>query len=186
MALAAGARLESQSPADPLAAVVIRDVTVVDVVAGTLRRHTTVVIVGRRITRVGPATAVSAPRGSRVIDGSGRYLIPGLWDMHSHSLWSLEAMRSFLPLYVSQGVTGIRDMGGTLPVLAAFRDSMSRGDPAWPRVIAAGSIIDGPKPVQAEISFAVGDSAAAIAAVDSLARARVDFIKVYTLLPRDA
>jgi len=180
LAVAAAARLESQ------ASVVIRDVTVVDVDAGALRPHMTVIIAGRRITQVVAATAAKAPRGARVIDGRGRWLIPGLWDMHSHSLWSLEAMRSFLPLYVTQGVTGIRDMGGTLPVLDAFRDSVKRADPAWPRVIAAGMIIDGPKPVQAEISIGVADSAGAVAAVDSLARAHVDFIKVYTLLPRDA
>ncbi len=175
----------AQSPADPRA-VVIRNVTVVNVLAGKLRPHTTVVIVGRRITQVGPAATVAAPKGAKVIDGRGRYLIPGLWDMHSHSLWSLEAMRSFLPLYVSQGVTGIRDMGGTLAVLAAFRDSVTRVNPPWPRVVASGEILDGPKPVQADISIPVADSAAAIAAVDSLARAHVDFIKVYTLLPRNA
>lgn len=166
--------------------VVIRDVTLVDVVAGTLRPHMTVVVVGTRITDVGPATGIRAPRGARVIEGSGRFLIPGLWDMHSHSLWSAEAMQSFLPRYVAHGVTGIRDMGGRMSFLAAYRDSLRRGDPPWPRVIAAGEVIDGPEPVQADISIAVSDAASATAAVDSLARGGADFIKVYTMLPREA
>jgi len=186
MVLAACAGLGNRSQADSQAPVVIRDVTVVDVVSGTLRPHTTVIVVGSRIAGVAPSAATAVPRGARVIDGGGRFLIPGLWDMHSHSLWSPVAMQTFLPLYVAQGVTGIRDMGGRLAVLAAFRDSLRRDDPPWPRVIAAGEVLDGPQPVQADISIPVSDAARATVTVDSLARAGVDFIKVYTLLPREA
>lgn len=95
-------------------------------------------------------------------------------------------MQTFLPLYVVNGVTGIRDMGGTLPVLASVRESMRQAELPWPRVIAAGQVLDGPQPIHAEISMPVPDAAAARAAVASLADAGVDFIKVYTLLPRDA
>jgi len=186
MALAACAGLRQPPQADSQAPVVIRDVTMVDVVSGTMRPHTTVTVVGPRIAGVAPAAATAVPRGARVIDGGGRFLIPGLWDMHSHSLWSPEAMRTFLPLYVAQGVTGIRDMGGRLPLLVAFRDSLRRDAPPWPRVIAAGEVLDGPQPVQADISIPVSDAASATATVDSLAHAGVDFIKVYTLLPREA
>ena len=185
MTLAACAGLQQPSQADPQAPVVIRDVTVVDVVSGTLRPHTTVIVVGARISAVAPAAATNVPAGAVVIDGGGRFLIPGLWDMHSHSLWSPEAMLTFLPLYVAQGVTGIRDMGGRLSVLAAFRDSLRLGDSPWPRVVAAGEVLDGPQPVQADISIPVSDAASATAAVDSLAQAGVDFIKVYTQLSRE-
>jgi hypothetical protein len=106
--------------------------------------------------------------------------------MHAHSLWSTEAMQTFLPLYVAQGVTGIRDMGGRLSVLVAFRESVTRDNPPWPRVIAAGEVLDGPQPVQTDISIPVSDAARATVAVDSLSHAGVDFIKVYTLLPREA
>jgi imidazolonepropionase-like amidohydrolase len=145
-----------------------------------------VIVLGSRIAEVGPAAATAVPQDARVIEGGGRFLIPGLWDMHTHSLWSPAAMRMFLPLYVAQGVTGIRDMGGRLSILAAFRDSRRRDDPPWPRVIAAGEILDGPQPVQADISIPVADAVSATAAVDSLAHAGADFIKVYTLLPREA
>lgn len=187
VALAAGAGSGKPVQAeDSQAPVAIHDVTVVDVVAGILLPHTTVVSIGGRIATVGPAAAAAVPPGAQVIDGGGRFLIPGLWDMHSHSLWSPEAMQTFLPLYVAQGVTGIRDMGGRLSVLAAFRESVTRDNPPWPRVIAAGEVLDGPQPVQADISIPVNDAAQATAAVNSLSRAGVDFIKVYTLLPREA
>ncbi len=106
--------------------------------------------------------------------------------MHSHALWSAEAVGTFLPLYVANGVTGIRDMGGRLPILASVRDSWRWDDPLWPRVVAAGEVLDGPQPIQRDISIPVSDAVSARAAVDSLAHADVDFIKVYTLLPRDA
>ena len=165
---------------------VIRDVSVIDVVSGRVLPHMSVGIAGGRITAVIPADALRVPSGARVLDGRGRFLIPGLWDMHAHVLWSAAAMRTGLPAYVANGVTGIRDMGGTLPVLAAFHASMQRDAPAWPRVVAAGAILDGPDPVQADVSIGVADAAGARAAVDKLADAGVDFIKVYTLLPRDA
>lgn len=173
----------SRDHARPL---VLRDVTIVDVVTGRLVPHSTVTVRGSRIVSVGPANRVAVPRGARVIDGRGRFVIPGLWDMHTHVLWDAAAMPSFLSLNVTQGVTGIRDMGGNLAVLAALHDSLAHADPLWPRVVAAGAVLDGPEPAQPDIAIAVADSASAKAAVDSLARAGADFVKVYTLLPRDA
>lgn len=185
MSLTGCVGLRQKPPKDSQALVVIRDATVVDVASGALRPHTTVVITGSRITEVGPVAATTMPLGARVIEGDGRFLIPGLWDMHSHSLWSERAMASFLPLYVAQGVTGIRDMGGRLDVLSDYRAAMKQGNVAWPRVIAAGQMLDGPDPVHAEISIAVTDAHSAIAAVDLLKLADADFIKVYTTLGRE-
>lgn len=166
--------------------VAISDVTVVDVVTGQLQPHSTVVFAGARITAVGPTAEMALPRGTEVFDGRGLYVIPGLWDMHVHALWSPEIPGTFLPLFVALGVTGIRDMGGRLDVLTTTRDLLRAGDQPWPRVIAAGLVVDGPQPVEPSISIPVGDASSARAAVDSLARAGVDFIKVYTLLPGEA
>ena len=166
--------------------VIIEDVTVVDVVAGRLVPHTDVVIEGQRISRVGShSPGQSRPSPGQRMDGRGKFLIPGLWDMHVHALWDRGALANFLPLFVSQGVTGVRDMGGTLALLAEARDSIAAGA-SYPSVIGAGPIIDGPEPVQKEISVAVGDSSRARLVVDSLADGGADFIKVYTLLPRAA
>lgn len=186
LALAGCAGLRHVPYSGPSRAVVVRDVTVVDVASGSLHAHSTITVQGSRITGVTHTDGAEPPAGALVIDGSGRYLIPGLWDMHTHALWSSEAVRTFLPLYVANGVTGIRDMGGQLPILASVRDSMRKNDPLWPRVVAAGEILDGPQPVHPDISIPVSDAASATDAVDSLAHVGVDFIKVYTLLPRDA
>jgi imidazolonepropionase-like amidohydrolase len=166
--------------------VVIRGVTVVDVVAGRLLPDRTVTVAGDRIASVTRSTSSPLPPGARVVDGAGGFLIPGLWDMHGHALWSEEAMRTFLPLYVAHGVTGVRDMGGRLPVLASYRAAVDGDDPPWPRVIAAGEVLDGPEPVQADISIPVPDAASAAEAVRHLARSGADFVKVYTLLSREA
>lgn len=181
-----GVATHARTTGSDAATVVVRDVSVVDVLSGRVLPHRSVAIAGDRIAAVGPADGIGIPATARVIDGRGRFLIPGLWDMHAHVLWSDAAMRTGLPAYVANGVTGIRDMGGTLPVLAAFHASMQRDAPAWPRVVAAGAILDGPDPVQADVSIGVADAASARTAVDTLADAGADFIKVYTLVPRDA
>jgi imidazolonepropionase-like amidohydrolase len=173
------------TPSPTTADVVIEDVTLVDVREGRTREHLDVGLAGPRIAYVRRAGGAAVPAGARRVSGRGLFLIPGLWDMHSHSLWSADAVRTFLPAYVANGVTGIRDMGGTLEMMHAARDSI-RGGSAYPRIYAAGAIVDGPEPVDPSISLAVGDSAGGRLAVDSLARAGADFVKVYSLLPRGA
>jgi imidazolonepropionase-like amidohydrolase len=191
-ALAFGActRREAQSAADaappPEPYVAITHVTVVDVVNGVLVPGQNVVVRGGRIVSVGDTLAVSVPPRAEVVDGRGRFLIPGLWDMHVHALFNAEVARTFLPAFVANGVTGVRDMGGKLDVLRAARWAVLAGTLVGPRIVAAGVILDGPLPVDSAVSLAVATPEAGTAAVDSLARAGADFIKVYTLLPRDA
>ena len=176
-------RPASRSSGTPPPTLVIQDVTVVDVGSGQLLARMDVVIEGQHISRVEHHVGDRTPAGGRMIDGRGKFLIPGLWDMHVHALWAGDALTNFLPLFVSQGVTTVRDMGGSLELLRAARDSIAGG--AWyPSVVGPGPIVDGPEPVQREISVAVGDSARAGEVVDSLAAGGADCIKVYTTLPR--
>lgn len=174
------------APPQPHLDLVIEDVSVIDVRQGVTRTHLDVGVSGSRIVYMRSARGTIAQPDARHIDGRGRFLIPGLWDMHTHSLWGPESVRTFLPTYVANGVTGIRDMGGKLDIVLAVRDSIRRGNALVPRVIAAGPMLDGPKPIDPDISVAVGDASRGREVVDSLVRAGVDFIKVYTLLPRDA
>src|SRR4051812_26588350 len=90
------------------AAVVVENVTVVEVATGTLRLHQTAVIDGDRITGVGPQGSLRLPVNARIVDGTGRYLTPGLWDMR---VQLLNPDRQ-LPAFLAFGVTGIRDPGG--------------------------------------------------------------------------
>src|SRR5258708_12377188 len=97
-------------------ALVITHVTVIDVRDGRTRPDMTVVISGNRIVEMGEAGRTNLPKDAQIIDESGRYLIPGLWDMHVHLGNATEAA---LPLLVASGITGVRDMGSpsfeTLP-----------------------------------------------------------------------
>ncbi len=171
-------------PEQPTIAIV--DVTVVDPASGQAQPDMTVTVGGDRILDVGPKADVRVPGTTRVIDGRGKYLVPGLWDMHVHALWDPAVQETFLPLFVANGVTGIRDMGGPLEAALAGRAAVRSGQLIGPRIVAAGPILDGPEPVHPSISWPIGNAREARAAVDSLRWAGVDFIKVYTLLPRDA
>ena len=182
LALACGSA--GASPQGP--ALAIRDVTLWDGTGAPPARHRTVIVRGDRIVEVGPSEGVAIPDGAILIDGTGRFLIPGLVDMHVHALWDLSVPPAFLPLFVANGVTTVRDMGGLLPLLPATRAALADGSLLGPRLIAAGAILDGPEPVHAEVSIAVDTPEEAIAAVESVAAAGADFVKVYTLLPAAA
>ncbi len=161
-------------------------VSIVDIEVGTLHSDMAILVTGERITGVMPTREAEIPEVARILDGNGLFVIPGLWDMHVHALADQEMADAFLPLFVVNGITGIRDMGGDLEVLSAVRAAEQRGNTILPRIVAAGPILDGPEPVHPSESIAVTTPEDAIQAVDSLAAAGVDFIKVYTLLPREA
>ena len=158
---------------------------VVDVVAGETAEDHAVLIRGDRILEIGPSSETEVPAGTEVLDAAGGFLIPGLWDMHVHALWDEEVARTFLPLFVASGVTGVRDMGGSLAVRDRVREQTRAGDLLAPQVVSPGPFVDG-------IDFYPGltivamNASEASAAVDSVVALGADFIKVYTQLPRDA
>lgn len=121
-------------------ALAITNVTVVDVAGGPSRPGQTVVVSGNRIARVGPAAGTRVPRGARVVDGTGKYVIPGLWDMHSHiTMFGATGLN----LYLAHGVTGIRDMGGErFAAVKALRDSVAAGQIAGPRMRIASPVVE--------------------------------------------
>jgi imidazolonepropionase-like amidohydrolase len=162
--------------------VAITNVSVIDVEAGRVVPNVTVVVQGERIAAVG--TNAPVPAGARSIDGRGKFLIPGLWDMHVHTAWP-GMMEGFTPLYIANGVTGVREMFGTPPAVKAWRDTLAGGRYAAPRVVAPGHILDGPRPIWPG-SATAGSAEQGRRAVDSLKATGADFIKVYSLLPRDA
>jgi imidazolonepropionase-like amidohydrolase len=162
--------------------VVIRNVTIVNVQTGTLQPSQTVVIEGTRIEAVGDATQLATPKSAKTIDGTGKFLIPGLWDMHVHATGS-GVDRLFLPVLVANGVTGIREMYGSFQWYADAREMAKRGEIVMPRLVGSGHILDG-KP-QIWPSVEVADAAQARRAVDSLAHGGAAFIKVYSHLTPD-
>src|SRR5262249_33267739 len=126
------------------------------------------------------------------IDGTGQYLIPGLWDMHVHSAfgdWFPGGRDIILPLFIANGVTGVRDMGGDAPVLLEWRKQIAAGKITGPRMIISGAMLDGylsDGKLRFPSSVAVTTPASAIAAVDWLKTQGVDFIKVQSVISHDA
>ena len=104
-----------------------------------------VLVADDRIQQIGHK--LPRPKGARVVDGTKRFLVPGLWDMHVHTAglsanpeWSRDAL---LPLLVANGVTGIRDMGGSLAALQTWKRKISQGDLVGPQIVRAGPMLDG-------------------------------------------
>lgn len=165
--------------------IVITNVTVINPGTSSVQRDKTVVISGDRITEVSDAAAhFQHSKNVRVIDGRGQYLIPGLWDMHVHSAfgdWFPGGRDIILPLFIADGVTGVRDMGGDVPVLLLWRKQIADGQIVGPRMVISGPMLDGYLPdgkLRFPSSVAVTTPESAVAAVDSLKAQGVDFIKV--------
>lgn len=122
------------------------------------------------------------------VDGSGKFLIPGLWDMHVHMVfgdWFPRGKDVTLPLFIANGITGVRDMGGELVVLQQWRKEISAGTLIGPRIVMSGSMLDGPQP-RFPSSIAVKSPEDGRKAVDDLKRRGADFIKLQSLIPREA
>ena len=174
---------------------IIEHVAIVDVVNGATRPNMTVVVSGNRIAAIYADGTRRTTKGSRVVNGAGKYLIPGLWDMHVHAFTFPEstmtlgerATRVYFPQYLAAGVTGIRDMGGWLDTVVAVRRRVRAHEILGPRIVAAGRLLGGRSPwaPPSPHVWVVNDPDSASLAVDSLRRAGADFIKVHDLLKRD-
>lgn len=171
--------LASAQPSQAPRPVVFTHVTVIDATGAPARSDMTVVLTGDRITGLGPSASIQVPKDAQVVDATGKFLIPGLWDMHVHWLH-----RDYLPLFIASGVTGIRVMWGT-PDHQKWRQEVEQGALRGPRMALASQIVDGPVPIWPG-SVAVKDGAEGRQAVIQEKKAGADFIKVYSRLPRDA
>jgi imidazolonepropionase-like amidohydrolase len=160
------------------AAVAFTHVTIIDGTDSIPRSEQTVLVRGNRIVSVGPDRATRVPSGARVVDGRGKYLVPGFWDMHVHT--AITGGRELLGLYVANGVTGVRDMAGEWPTLTSWRREIGAGTRVGPRIVASGPYLEGgdvPIP-----HLLTRNAAEAKAGVDSLVALGVDFIKVHSQL----
>ena len=179
--------IHAQKPAtDEL--LVLTNVTVVDVRTGTLQPEQTVILERNHIASVGPSKSAKYPRNAASVNYRGLFLIPGLWDMHVHLVfgdWFPDAQDISLPLFVANGVTGVRDMGSELDIVQGWRNEIEAGRLIGPRIYASGPMLDGPKP-RFPSSMAIATPDDAHRAVADLKRRGADFIKLQSLIPRDA
>ena len=166
---------------------VFSHVNLIDATGTPAQPDMTVVIAGKRIIRIGKSGSVQVAKDTRIIDAHGKYLIPGLWDMHVHEIFGewLPRDHDVAPLlFVANGVTGVRDMGGDLEPLKQWRSAIASGRMLGPRMVISGPMLDGPTP-QFPSSAPVRNAADGRRVVDELTSQGADFIKIQSLIPRD-
>ncbi len=168
---------------------IIHDVTIIDTAGGPALAHRTVIVRNGKIEEIiSSATGKDGKLPGVQVDGSGKFLIPGLWDMHVHMVfgdWFPRGKEVTVPLFIANGITGVRDMGGELEVLQQWRKEIAAGTLIGPRMVLSGPMLDGPQP-RFPSSIAIKTPEDGRRVVDDLKRRGADFIKLQSLIPRDA
>ncbi|MDT7787812.1 MAG: hypothetical protein QOF58_6231, partial [Pseudonocardiales bacterium] len=154
----------------------LRGVTLIDS-AGT-RSDATIVLADNRILAVGSCD-LPLPRGCTVLDLAGKFVIPGLWDMHVHGAY-MDCIT--LPLCLVNGVTGIREMWG-FPPIYELRSRIERGEVFGPKLVVGSTIIDGPHSTLPGAQIVATPEEGRQAVRDAKAQG-ADFVKVYSYLDR--
>ena len=168
----------ADEPADdaaPPAVTAIVDVTVVPMDSERALPHHTVLLRGDTIAAVGPVDEVAVPEDALRIDGAGRWLMPGLADMHVH-LWNPQ----HLTLFLAHGVTLVRNMWGS-PMHLGWRESLASGETFGPALVTAGPLTDGDPPIWPGSAVALTPEEAEDL-VDAAADQGYDVFKVYNRL----
>lgn len=170
-------------------AVVLRNTTIIDVRGGKAVPGMTVSIAGSRIQDVGPAAKAPALQDASIIDGAGKFLMPGLWDMHAHpnDFFDLHTHEEnwMFPLFLANGVTGVRVLWG-LPDHHKWRTEISAGSRLGPRMVIASPTLDGPRRGATPPWRIVLNAEQGREAVRRAVQEGADFIKVYELLSRES
>ena len=174
----------SCTPAEPPADLAIRNVTVIDAVRGAREAQTVVV----RDGRIEAVQAASDPvQAATVVDGTGRYLIPGLWDFHVHLTYDARFTDAMPGLFLNHGITSIRDTGGPLDLVVPVVEKLRAEGATAPRVFFSGPLLDGEFVVYDGVAnpllgIANPDVETARANMARLAEAGVDFVKIYEMV----
>jgi len=167
---------------------VLTHVTVIDMTGAQPKPDMTVVIAGNRIAALGKTSEVLVPQNARLVDARGKFLIPGLWDMHTHTNWNrraVEVEERFFPLFIANGVTGIREMGSLFSIerFNRWRAASAAGNLLAPRIIV-GKMVAGPD--DSSLAITVRNEREAREAVRRVKREGYDFVKVHGKLSRES
>jgi imidazolonepropionase-like amidohydrolase len=176
-----------QTGAQP-GALVILHITVIDATGQPPQADLGVLIRDGKIERIAKADRLEIPKNAQILDGTGKYLIPGLWDSHVHLTMATdqEGTRELLaPLLVAYGVTTVREMGGDWKRIVELRREIADGKVIGPRIFAPGPFVDGPQPASVNV-LSVSNETEARTAVRKLKNDDVDFIKVQSGLSPEA
>jgi Amidohydrolase family len=163
---------------------ILTNVNVIDTRQGLTLPNMTVVVKHGMIAAVAKIGLIDSGQHTQIINASGKYVIPGLWDMHVHSAggpakpWD---ERVILPLYIANGITGIRDMGGDPAILEERRKRIDSGKLPGPHMVIAGPFLNRGKSDSQTIG--VNTPQEARRAIDSLKARGMDFIKILNVDP---
>lgn len=160
---------------------IITNTNIVNVENGAIAPNQDIVIIGDSIAEIVSSKSGNTFRANQIIDGTDKYLIPGLWDMHTHTWWGYE---DFFPLLLAHGITGVREMFGNLDVVNKLKKDIQSDSLIGPDIVSAGSIICGDPP-------SLGTCVVAKTAEEGRKYVReqkaagADFIKTYYMLEND-
>ena len=158
----------------------IRNATIIDVATGRGTPQRSILIHNSQIAAIGPS--IHAPKATRIIDASGKFVIPGLWDMHVHL-----TARNQLPAYPLHGITGVRDMGSDYDRVNLWRGEIEKGGLIGPHIETCGPPLDGVPSSDLMLPVrVVRTPEEARTAFNQLDDESVDFIGILPQLPRDA
>ena len=163
----------------------VTNVTLIDGTGASPRPTTTVIVNGGRIATIGRSGRIRLPLDAIVVDGTGKFLIAGLWDMHVH-LGSYQEGVKVLPRLVGYGITGVRDMASPPDDILRLRRETGDLTILGPQIIAAGPILQGPLPFRLPPMVRTVTETDATQTVAELKAKGVDFIKVGDTLTREA
>lgn len=164
----------------------IENVNVIDPLEG-LKKEVNVVVKGNKIHRIGKVGELKLSPKNIIIEGTDKYLIPGLWDSHVHFYFDQQLALHMPELFLSNGITSVRDTGGAFHYMDSIRQNALMHPKTHPRVKIAGPLIDGNfnvynGSVLPELSIRTRDVRESIAETEKLVAKGVDFLKAYEML----
>jgi imidazolonepropionase-like amidohydrolase len=168
--------------------IVFTHATVIDATGADTHSDMVIIVTGETITEIGKFGKIEFPKNSQVIDATGKFLIPGLWDMHVHLT---KAGENTLPLFIANGVTSVRDMGGDYVEVLKWRKEAADGTRLAPRIKTPGALLESAENVARmkregtvepvdKYRIGIATPEEARKAVDLMASLGVDFIKFRT------
>lgn len=166
----------------------IQNISTIDPIDG-LKENQTVIIKDNKISKIVNSDAITLSAGNKIVDGSGKYLIPGLWDAHIHFAYEEELAPSMLDLFLSFGITSVRDTGGEIGFVNKWKKKAQEQPQDAPRVMIAGPLLDGlpnvydgSAPSRPPLSVGLGTMENVEKQIKLLDSLDVDLLKAYEML----
>ncbi len=182
----------NQKPATSIADIKFQNINVIDAKNG-LQKGMIVLVKDNRIIKVAKAADMAPTGAKRTVIGTGKYLIPGLWDAHVHLVFTEGLESSMFRLFLAHGITSIRDTGGQLPLVLPEREKARNNPKNAPRVMVAGPLLDGKPtvydgstPYNPHLGLGAGTVTEAEKNADEMIAAEVDLLKAYEMLTPEA